>query len=100
MPQKIRWEIIGLGKIAHSFAQDLLLVENAVVHAIASRDLEKANLFAQKYNSVKFYGSYEDLANDPEIDIVYIATPHVFHFDNTMLCLKTTKSKSTRSHIP
>lgn len=84
----IRWGIIGLGSIAHKFAKDLLTVKDAQLYAVASRSQEKANEFASSYNAVKAYSSYEDLAEDPNIDAVYIATPHALHKENTLLCLK------------
>jgi predicted dehydrogenase len=86
MAQKVRWGIIGLGKIAHKFATDLQDSKTGVLHAVASRTREKANEFALKYKAQKAYDSYEALAKDADIDIVYIATPHVFHFENTLLC--------------
>lgn len=84
----INWGIIGLGNIANKFAQDLLTVENAKLYAVASRSQAKANAFARKYKATKAYASYEALAKDPNIDAVYIATPHVFHKENTLLCLE------------
>ena len=84
---KIRWGIIGLGNIAQKFATDLLTIEDAQLYAVASRTQESANTFAKKYNAIKAYGSYEDLANDPNVDAVYIATPHVFHMEHTLMCL-------------
>ena len=92
MNTKIKWGIIGLGKIAHKFASDLLLSENAVLHGVASRSLEKAKTFSTQYKSITYYGSYEGLVKDHEIDVVYIATPHTFHFENTMLCFQNNKS--------
>lgn len=92
MNRKIKWGIIGLGKIAHKFAADLQLSESAILQGVASRDLKKAKKFSTDYDSMKYYGSYQDLIKDPEIDIVYIATPHVFHFENTMMCLKNRKA--------
>lgn len=88
MNEKIRWGIIGLGKIAHKFASDLQLCEGSELHGIASRNKDKAEEFAKSHPAKKTYGSYEELAIDPDIDIVYIATPHVFHFEHTLLCLK------------
>ena len=85
---KVRWGIIGLGHIAHKFATDLLTIKDAELYAVASRKQESANKFASKYNAIKAYGSYEALANDPNIDAVYIATPHVFHKENTLMCLE------------
>lgn len=86
--RKIRWGIIGLGKIAHKFATDLLTVNDAELYAVASRTLEKANTFASKYNVPKTYRNYEALVNDSNIDAVYIATPHSFHKEHTHLCLE------------
>lgn len=88
----IRWGIIGLGNIAHKFATDLAIVENAELVAVASRSQEKADEFAKKFNTKKAYSSYEELAIDTEIDAVYIATPHSFHKENSILCLKNKKA--------
>lgn len=84
----INWGIIGLGNIASKFAQDLLTIKDAKLYAVASRTQEKADKFATKYNATKAYATYENLANDPNVDAVYIATPHVYHKDNSILCLK------------
>ena len=84
----IRWGIIGLGNIAHKFAQDLLKIEDAQLYAVASRTQEKAAGFASKYAVSHIYGSYEELVNDSNIDAVYIATPHALHKENTLLCLE------------
>lgn len=87
-PKKIKWGIIGLGRIAHSFATDLSTISDAELYAVASRNQEKADEFAKKHGATKAYGSYEDLANDPNIDAVYIATPHALHKENTLMCLE------------
>ena len=92
MSKKINWGIIGLGNIANKFASDLQHSETAQLYGVASRDLNKAKKFSTKYNALKHFGSYEALADDPEIDIIYVATPHVFHFNNTMMCLKKNKA--------
>lgn len=84
----INWGIIGLGNIANKFAQDLLTIPDAKLYAVASRSQENANTFASKYNATEAYGSYEDLAKDPNIDAVYIATPHALHKENTIMCLE------------
>lgn len=88
MAENIRWGIIGPGKIAHKFAQDLLLVEGAVLQGVASRDGEKAREFGQQYGAVECFDSYEALVANPQIDVVYVATPHVFHFEHSMICLE------------
>lgn len=92
MSEKVRWGILGLGNIAGKFAGDLLLIENAFLQGVASRDKLKAKNFAEKYNAISAYEGYDALANDPEIDIIYIATPHTFHFEHTMLCLRAGKA--------
>ena len=73
MNRKIKWGIIGLGKIAQKFVNDLILVETAELEAVASRDLAKAEAFAETNHSKKFYGTYEALLQDKLVDIVYIA---------------------------
>lgn len=87
-----KWGILGPGKIAHKFAKGLAEVPGAELYAVASRSLSKAEEFAKEFNAAKFYGSYEDLANDAEVDIIYIATPHVFHYEHTLLCLNHKKA--------
>jgi predicted dehydrogenase len=90
--KKIRWGIIGLGNIANKFATDLATVENAELVAVASRNQQKADEFAIKYNSKKAYNSYAALAEDAEVDAVYIATPHSFHKAHAILCLQNKKA--------
>jgi predicted dehydrogenase len=87
----INWGIIGAGKIAKKFATDLNSTSNTKLYGIASRNLEKAKGFGLKFNSAVAYGSYEDLASDPNIDAIYIATPHSFHKEHTLLCLNHKK---------
>ena len=78
--RKVRWGIAGLGKIAHRFAKDLTHnVTLGELHAVAARDLERASAFAEQYQSPKSYGTYTALAQDPEIDVVYVATIHPLH---------------------
>ncbi|MFT6138560.1 MAG: putative dehydrogenase [Patiriisocius sp.] len=91
-PKVINWGIIGLGKIANKFAQDLLKVENTQLYAVASRSQDKANDFAHTYNAIKAYDAYDTLAKDPNVDAVYIASPHVFHNEHTILCLNHKKA--------
>lgn len=84
----INWGIVGLGKISTQFVEDLLLVKDAKVHAVASRTQEKANAFAQKFNVAKAYGSYDALFADPEVDIIYIGTPHDSHEELSIKALE------------
>ncbi|QBN17766.1 Gfo/Idh/MocA family protein [Flavobacterium nackdongense] len=91
MKDKIKWGIIGLGNIAHKFANDLMLIEAAELFAVASRDAEKSKEFAKRYQCKKAYSTYDAIINDPEIDILYIATPHSSHADLTIQALQNNK---------
>ena len=88
----IQWGIIGLGSIANKFATDLASVKDSQLVAVASRSQQKADKFAFKYNSKKAYDSYEKLVKDSQVDAVYIATPHRFHKEHTLLCLQHKKA--------
>lgn len=90
--KKINWGIIGTGNIARAFADALKVVENSELVAVGSRDLNKAECFAQDFGIKKSYGSYEELVRDKEIDIVYVATPHNLHCENTLLALENNKA--------
>jgi len=90
--RKIRWGIIGLGKIAHKFATDLATLENTELVAVASRNQQNADEFAQKYEVKNAYNSYATLAKDANVDAVYIATPHSFHKEHSILCLQHKKA--------
>ena len=92
MEKKIKWGIISTGHISAKFAVALSLLPDAELVAVASRDIETALRFAEKHHIPKAYGSYEELADDPEIEVVYIGTPHTFHFDNAVLCMRKGKS--------
>jgi predicted dehydrogenase len=90
--KNIRWGILGLGKIANKFATDLVSIENIELVAVASRSQQNADEFSAKYNCKKAYNSYLALVNDPEVDAVYIATPHSFHKEHAILCLQHKKA--------
>lgn len=92
MDKRIKWGIISTGHISKKFATALALLPEADLVAVASRDMETAREFAQKFNVPKAYASYEELARDPEIDVVYIGTPHTFHLENSLLCMKYGKA--------
>ncbi len=87
MAKTYNWGIIGPGKIAHKFAQDLGKLPNARLHAVASRSEERARAFALQYGAPHAYGTYEGITACPDLDVVYIATPHTGHRDNTIMCL-------------
>ena len=92
MEKKYNWAILGCGKIARKFVQDLSLLENARLYAAASRSLENAKQFADDLGFEKAYGSYEEMVKDPKVDIVYIATPHAMHLAHSTLCLEHKKA--------
>jgi predicted dehydrogenase len=86
------WGIIGPGKIANKFAAALQLAGNSRLHAVASRDLARARTFAATHGAEQIYDSYEQLASDPAIDVVYVATPHGFHAEHSLICLRQGKA--------
>jgi predicted dehydrogenase len=89
MIKNIKWGIIGVGKIAEKFATDLKAVKNAQLYAIASSSsLERAKDFAKRYEAPYFYDTYESIFQTPDLDAIYIATPHTLHAENAILCLK------------
>ena len=89
----IRWGILACGGIAEKFVSDLVAhVSDGAVYAVASRDLMKAQAFGVKHGVIKAFGSYQELADCPEVDVIYIATPHAQHYENTLMCLKAGKA--------
>lgn len=80
--------ILGAGNIAQNMANTLNAMEDAQFYAVGSRSMEKAEKFAKEYGAEKAYGSYEDLVSDPEVELVYIATPHSHHFEHAKLCIE------------
>ena len=90
--KKFRWGIIGTGKIAHTFAEALAGCEDAELYAVASRTIDKAQQFAEKYGFAKSYGSYQELADDADVDVVYIATPMASHYGDSKMCLNAEKN--------
>lgn len=79
--------ILGAGGIARSTVWAMIGLQEIECWAVASRSLEKAQDFAREFGFAKAYGSYEELACDPQVELVYIATPHSYHFEHMMLCL-------------
>ena len=92
MSKTYNWAILGCGKIARKFATDLKLLPNARLYAAASRSMENAQTFASELGFEKAYGSYEEMVNDPHVDVVYIASPHSHHFEHALLCLNHQKA--------
>lgn len=89
--KKYKWGIIGLGRIAETFAKGLSVLKNAELYAVASRTQENADRFGKKYHASKMYGSYEAVVQDQDVDVIYIATPHNSHCQNALLCLENKK---------
>lgn len=89
---KIKWGIIAPGRIADAFASDLLLSPGSEMVAVASRSLSRAQAFAQKYAIDEIYDDYDALVLNSRCDIVYIASPHVFHKEQALACIRAGKS--------
>lgn len=89
---KVRWGIMGTGWIASQFAKDLEHAGNAEKAAVGSRTAGSAEKFAAEYGFARAYGSYEEMLQDPEVDIIYVATPHPVHKENVLACLEAGKA--------
>lgn len=90
--KKIRWGILGTGNIASAFARALNSMDDSSLDAVASRNDIRAKEFAERFKIEKSYGSYEELAKDPDIDVIYIAVPHTEHKSMAGLCIKNKKA--------
>jgi len=90
--KKIRWGILGCGKIARKFAADLKWVDDAELIAVGAREQSTADAFAKDFPAKHVHGSYEALVSNPEVDVIYVATPHGLHHEHVMLCLKHKKA--------
>jgi predicted dehydrogenase len=88
MNKTFRWGLIGPGRIAHNFAKGLATVPDGKLQAVASRDAARAIAFATEYGGAKCYDSYDALIADPEVDAIYIATPHNLHADAVRACIE------------
>lgn len=87
MQQKLKVGILGAGHIAQKMATTLMGMKEAELYAVAARELSRAEQFANEFHAQKAYGNYEALADDPDIDLIYIATPHSHHFEPARMCL-------------
>lgn len=94
MTEPIRWGILGTGDIARQFASDVNGLDNAdaVLAAVGSRRQDSADRFADTHAIARRHASYEALVQDPEVDAIYVATPHPLHHDNTLLALDAGKA--------
>jgi predicted dehydrogenase len=88
----IRWGIVGAGRIAHTFARDIKATRHGVLHAVAARNGDAARAFADTYDAATACEGYEALFADPEVDAVYVATPHTLHVRNSIDALQAGKA--------
>jgi len=90
----MKWAILATGRIAKKFATTLnqMNAEGEELVAVGSRELSHAEDFAKEFGIPRAYGSYEELVQDPEVDVVYVATPNNFHKEHTKLCLEHGKN--------
>jgi len=92
MTDTIRWGILATGSIARAFAEGLPFAPGAKLWAVGSRTKEQADRFGDQHGVPRRYSSYEALVQDPEVDVVYVGTPHNLHRDNTLLALEAGKA--------
>jgi predicted dehydrogenase len=88
---RVRWGILGTGGIASAFVTDLQLADSGVAVAVGSRSQESADRFADAFSIASRHASYELLAADPDVDVIYVATPHPMHHGNAILALRAGK---------
>jgi predicted dehydrogenase len=91
MSEPLRWGLIGTGGIAATFAADLELTDSGVVAAVGSRRMDSADRFGDRFGVPNRHASYEELVVDPDVDVVYVATPHPSHHANAQLALRAGK---------
>jgi predicted dehydrogenase len=91
-PRPIRWGILGAGGIAEAVSHDIGLTSGNVIAAVAARDGRRATDFAARHGAGRGYGSYQDLVNDDEVDVVYIATTHPHHRDQALMAIAAGKA--------
>lgn len=92
MSERVGWGIIGTGKIAVEFADDLRHAPGAVLTAVGSRGAETAEAFGRRFHIPHRHASYKALVDDPDVDVVYVSTPHSLHAENTRLALEAGKA--------
>jgi predicted dehydrogenase len=91
MSEKVRWGILGTGKISRAFAAALRDTPGAVLAGVASRTIESAQAFGAEFGAAAIYGSYQELADSPGVDLVYVGTPHPQHAGNALMALHAGK---------
>lgn len=91
-PNSVKWGIIGTGYMAETFGTAIDGNPDGVVYAVASRTIEKAQKYAARHGNCIAYGKYEDMVVDANIDVIYIATPTINHYENIKMCLVSGKN--------
>ena len=89
---QVRWGILGAGRISHTFARDIAHCANATVVAVAARSLADAQRFQRDYDIPRAHGGYDGLYADPDVDAIYIATPHTHHAGQSRAAMRAGKS--------
>lgn len=84
----MKFAILAAGSIAHKMAEAVSGIEEVEKYAVACRELDRARAFADKWSFEKAYGSYEEMLNDPQVELVYVASPHSHHYEHAKLCLE------------
>ncbi len=90
--KKLNFSILSAGNIAEKMARTVSQMDEVQPYAIAARSLDRAQALAEKYGFQKAYGSYEELASDENVDLIYVASPHSHHYEHTKLCLLHNKN--------
>ncbi len=90
--KKVRWGILSTGRIAHQFAQDMAHVDNGELVAVAARNREAAVAFAERHQIPRAHAGYDALIADPQVDAIYVATPHTLHFAHSAAALRAGKA--------
>jgi predicted dehydrogenase len=92
MDKIINWGILGTGRIAKQFVEGLSDATGAQVTAVGSRAEDSAKIFGERFNIPNCYEGYENLVNDPELDVVYVSSPNTFHYEHTLSALRAGKA--------
>jgi predicted dehydrogenase len=90
--KKVRWGILGAGRIARQFAADIRFAPTAELHAVGARQGSRAISFAREFGIPAAHASYEALLSDPDVDAIYVATPHSFHLEQSLAAMRAGKA--------
>lgn len=87
----VNFAVLAAGGIAAKMSQAVMKLPEVKMYAVASRSYERADAFAQKWGYEKAYGSYEEMLQDPEVELVYVASPHSHHYEHAKMCIEAGK---------